>query len=431
MDNEKIKSFIEKWFKRDGLIVTTSEIILIIILSLCAIYLIRPRLFKYESKTLITDIQGNQTVDKTTPSSSKNLANNNQNPQPQSQPQSKPTTPGPINKYLDTSLSLGKCQNPLPVVKSTSGQVQWLEPVSLPDAQIFNGDVGAHASYLVGKVLFGKYKGGDLILSTVPHAGMFGYEAYDHSVSFDGKYYFLTKYSEDKLTGDDAITLLPGTSVDNDFDLTDLDTPQVFHTSNPVSDFSQLPDLFGFDQFADQRFCADNKALAFNEPGVGDVYVLNKNERSSGLDSPITPTSFYVKAPDSTQRVYVVQPDFMGQNNDIPFVSWNDTGQNTQKYTYQNMTVCGPLSFTDIADVQSSSLVQTGTTFNGHAVLEYKDPQDPKLKDVYDNIGVYNGAIKPSYESFLSNHPVFFWKGPFGFYIRFINEQYEHSTYCG
>ncbi|HEX5430218.1 MAG TPA: hypothetical protein VFX17_04045 [Patescibacteria group bacterium] len=358
---------------------------------------------------------------------------------PSTSPQTQtPTDSTGTTSYLDTSFDLGKCKTTMPVVPSKSGQVQWIEPKYQPDMKIFeSGDMGndylgGEASYLVGRVMSGKYKGGDVFLTTVPYAGFFGSEQYDHEIKLNGKIYYLSKYSEDDLDNKNSeVTPLKNVTIDKQFDLIDLDLPQIIHLDNPVVDLVQLPPYFGFTQYADQRFCGDNKVQSFYDNSVDVIYTLNDAGRANLFkENKSTPTSYYVKAPDSTQRVYVIKPSFM-QNNDIPSITWNDIGVNTQKYTYQNMTGCGPLAFTDISNVYPSDLIQTGTTSDNQTVFEYKDSNNSGLKEVYNKTDMYEPNLKPSYDVFKSNHPVFFWKDPFGYYVRFINEQYEASAYCG
>lgn len=338
--------------------------------------------------------------------------------------------------YIDESFALGSCQNSLPVIASQSGLVQWVEPRYLDNTQIFSSGsesadyVGGEADYLVGHILSGKYQGGDILLVTIPYPGMSGSEGYDHIVRLNGKYYFLTKYSEDRLVTKTSSDSNIDLTEDLTFDMEDLDLPQIIHMDSPSANYSEV-NWFGFSQFNDVRFCGDGKTLVFKDPKVGNVYSANPETTAyAGLDSSSSSSSLYIKAPDSTQRVYIFHPDIMGEN-DSALVTWSNGTNNTQKYTYQNMTGCGPQAFVDIANVKLSDLKQAGTGLNSQQIYEYKNLNDPGLKNIYDKMWVPENSTKPSYQTFLSNHPVFFWQDPFGDFVRFINEQYEQEAYCG
>lgn len=360
------------------------------------------------------------------PNSPATIANPNQH---NNTPTSTPETQVPANNqfgYISLTSnipesSFGKytCATTTPPLVSKSGMVEWQTPEFQKSLMLFasstNDYLGGDESFVVGHVIQGKYTGGDFLITIVSYPAEGSDDTYDHEIRLNDKYYFLTKYSEGSITTGKNLTPSVNMTSDKTFDLPDLDFPKTFQTSNPTMDFSFYSDI-GLDNFGGpsiQQFCTYGYTTKlFSDTTAGDLYTNSSS------------TSFAVEAPDSTQRVYQPVYNIMGDKQ-TPLVTWNNGQKNNQPYTYQQMTDFGPLVLRDVQNVNLNDLTQTGVTFNGQPVYEYKNQQDPALKEIYQSTINPYAATSTTYQDFLSYHPVFYWQDPLGQYIRFINLNYQ------
>jgi uncharacterized protein (UPF0333 family) len=120
----------------------------------------------------------------------------------------------------------------------------------------------------------------------------------------------------------------------------------------------------------------------------------------------------------------------------VPDITWTGGAKETGEYTFNElMSGCGNNSchaiFTDQEIGGIEALKQTGTTSTGDAVYEFKDNNNQMLKDQYDSFYVPEEETKISYNSFVTKHPTFFWKDPFGNWLKFKNINYLTAAECG
>jgi hypothetical protein len=331
------------------------------------------------------------------------------------------------NVQVSYSSLFSNCQNP--ILPGKSGVVDWMQPQLLNNFSVFasstGGDYIYDHSYLVGKIRTGKYQGGDLLLTDVTMGGFDTSDVFDHIVRLNGKYYFLSKYSHGEYpASSNYLKASVNLKIDTSFILEDLDLPATLHSENPKADFSYHQTKTALLNLNDVVRCSSNLTKVFNDAVAGDVY-------TDKPDADYTLNGFYVQAPDNTWRVYELNIPFVGKDS-IPLITWNSGQKNSQTYSYQHQTTCGPEVLMDVSNVQLADLVQTGATaFNGQPIYEYKNHDSAELKTVYDRMYVPDGQSKPSYEEFSANHPVFFWQNPFGNYVRFINLKYQELVGCG
>lgn len=354
-------------------------------------------------------------------------------------PTTTPDSNQPGDNSVINSLDSLRCQNTLPTVASRSGMVQWQSPKKIKGLRIFkkfddNSDYIQDDSYVVGKVLSGKYQGGDMILTIVSYEGMGVSEDYDHIVNLNGKYYYLARYSADTANQNGDITpAFDNYSVDRDFSLSDLDFPNSLQSNNPSANFS-LVSQFGFYRGNQQQFCADNMIKAFTDPVLGDVYTDTqplKTLTSLGNSYQVSTTEgFYAKAPDGTSRTYSLNIPIQPASN-VTAVTWSNGKANSNEYSYQHPGGCGPSQLRDVVDVALSDLVPVGTSRDGQTVYGYANTKIQDLQDMYNNIYVPDGETKITYGAFLADHPIFFWQDPFGKFIRFKTTKYQPLAECG
>jgi hypothetical protein len=341
-------------------------------------------------------------------------------------------TSTPITVQTGSSFS---CKNPLPPIASKSGQVEWINPEFL-NTTIFastgdpnNSMFGHEEDYLVGHILNGTYAGGDILVVMV-YFNEPGGPSTNWVVKNGSQYYFLTKYGPafPDLANQQMKTLVSITR-DSSYFPADIDKAffSAIHLSSPSADFT----LVSSGPWAQTFFCADNLTKVFTDPAAGDVYTdAVLNTKDSYGNSVQTQQGFYVKAADGTVETYQLDIPITGKDN-VPLVTWSNGSKNTLEYSYQQIGGCGPGDYRDVADVSLSDLQQTGTTFDGSPVYEYKDINTQELKDTYAGIYTPDGQTKLSYNAFIAGHPIFFWQDAFGKFVRFHNKTFLPMAECG
>ena len=340
-----------------------------------------------------------------------------------------------------------QCQNRLPTLTSKSGVVTWQDPVKVAGMKIFAPGSEPYSSYQndisykVGTINSGKYAGGEFILTYAIPDGPSAAEMY-RIIKLKDRLYFLNQYSSSYPDGLTDAQFINKPIQDKTFTLEDLKLPTTIHTASPLVDFTYAKSL-GFFQNGTEYFCADHLVKVFTDSIVGDVYTdpdaktvaQISEETTKLLQAGKQPADyrplygFYIKAPDGTKRVYNLDISFIGQDK-IALLNWSNNKKNTAEYSYQAVGGCGSTKFLDVADVNDKDLTQIGTTFSGQAVYGYKDTNTQELQDAYSNIYVAEGKTKPTFSAFLTSHPIFFWKNPFGYYVRFKNQAYQPLAEC-
>lgn len=344
------------------------------------------------------------------------------------------TTP---SSYNPDAYESQQCKNRLAPVVSKSGIVEWVEPKKLPSLHLFpavnDPNQGGYldVNYIVGHLKTGKYAGGDLIVSEVTPDGPSLGERY-RIISKDGKYYYLSKYSNVLPNPQWGVKLGVSFILDNDFDLPDLNFPEKLHLDSPKANFSYAKSL-GFFQNGVDFFCVDHLVKVFSDSSVGDVYTDASAMPSGDPAMPnyyVPKNGFYVKGGDASLRTYQLAVPIMDEKN-IPLVTWEDGNKNIEEYSYQAIGGCGASNFRDVTDVKETDLTQIGTTFDGKPVYGYKDSNTEELKTIYNEIYIPDEQARFSYSIFVANHPIFFWKDSLGKFIRFKDKKYQPLAECG
>ncbi len=345
------------------------------------------------------------------------------------------TDPSPQPTYTPDVYENQQCENRLAPVVSKSGSVEWVEPKKLANLHIFGstsataGDYGYYQdfSYVVGHVKSGKYQGGDFIVTQAVPDGPSAGDRY-RLIYKDGTYYYLSKYSDALPDPQWGVKFTTALIKDETFDLPDLDFPEKFHEDSLKADFSYAKNT-GFYKNGLDFFCADDLVKAFTDPVLGDVYTDKEIPPVEGQYSFGGMHGFYIKGGDSSKRSYQLDIPIISEQN-VPLLTWSDGKKNTEEYSFQALGGCGAGNFRDIAAVKESDLTKIGTSIDGQAVYNYKNKNAQELKDLYDSTYFPEGQGKPSYDAFVASHPVFFWKDPFGKFIRFKNKKYQPMAEC-
>jgi hypothetical protein len=161
---------------------------------------------------------------------------------------------------------------------------------------------------------------------------------------------------------------------------------------------------------------------------------------------------FFVAASDGTVRPYYFNWSFMDENaTNIKYNSYTahslsltfaNGAPESVEYVMRNFGGCGGFgSCYNYATyiTTDSQLEPVATTPDGQLLYGLKDisvksrPQSTKtlLREMYDYYYPGPNTNKVSFEVFVADHPVLFWKDPFGDYIQFTKASYTPAAECG
>lgn len=306
----------------------------------------------------------------------------------------------------------------------SSGNIIWQSPEVVSGIDLLlktssENNSNTPSYYKIGKIGSGPYSGGELILVTVFPDGPSIYQSFFRFVKQGDKFVFL-KNNSDKIFEDSPLDKTKF-AVDDSYIIPELNFPEAISLANGKK---LEEDVYVNDFFSDK-----NLKKVFTDSNVGDVYTSAASLPTRDLFSK---NGFYVRAPDGTVRVYSLKPDFAptGQN---PKITWSDGTKNQNNYTYTDKTGCGSSNYASVSTTSESELKVAGKTANGDNVFEFINPSDNALlKDLYNNkYQVYGGVKKVSFQEFVADHPVFFWRDTFGRLIKFENSTYGPTSECG
>ncbi|MDD3284423.1 MAG: hypothetical protein PHZ07_02410 [Patescibacteria group bacterium] len=161
-----------------------------------------------------------------------------------------------------------------------------------------------------------------------------------------------------------------------------------------------------------------------------------------------TSNCFIARANDGTVREYSFDLKFLGQKGDsqpahaIPYkldITWTNSSKNTNEYIFKAMTGCGASGcYNYVNYISDNDIKEIGKTSTGDSIYGLRDSNFKDiLKVMYDQYYPgYNSQTqtqneKISFEEFLSNRPLIFWKDPFGKFIEFRDAKYLPAVECG
>lgn len=154
---------------------------------------------------------------------------------------------------------------------------------------------------------------------------------------------------------------------------------------------------------------------------------------------------FYLQRPDGTLLSYSFTPDFPPGAADI---SWHEGAVGGSNYDFGTTAGCqaSMLELSTVlapSELQESDLKPIGKiNSTGDVVYGLKNKKHALYKSFYDaylkefpNWVVQSAkdpeTLKPAtYEEFLEQRPLFFWKDPFGRWTRFVNEDFALPNLC-
>ena len=308
--------------------------------------------------------------------------------------------------------------------------VSWrstLEKVNFDDPMFDNPEnfIGRREYYKAGTITNGRYQGKELVVILEnPDGPSFFPNIY--RVVYDSAqktFTYLEKHSNNLSYFATPITYDVGSSVP------DLTLPE--QLSVPDSDIILAEELFEPNKLFTSIIAPDE---LFTDAEAGKVYFDHE------LDC------YFVQAPDHLVKQYHLGLPFVKEftdkeyvfdsNSFTPDILWLDTTGVTESYTYNEPTGgCGSRNchaiFTEEELGGIDALEVTGQTTTGDEVYEYKDKNHEVLKSTYETYYVPEGETKMSYDTFTASHAFFYWKDPFGNFVRFKKVAFLQMVECG
>lgn len=282
--------------------------------------------------------------------------------------------------------------------------------------------------YRVGIITKGEYQGNDLyvIIYEPVNEMNIGGGTMLRVIKNDNNLIVLGKHSEEMGSFYKKMFV-----INNNISISNLETPETINTSDPnlVLQKNETESYKLMESY-------NNPEKIFQYDGKNYVY---KDQNTN---------CFIVRANDGTSREYFFNLDFLGKKSSsiitglIPYlldITWSDGTKNTNEYIFKSLGGCGVSGCYSYADyVTDNDLKEVGKTGTGDSIYALKDNNfDGKLKLMYDQY--YPGYdpktqkqyTKPSFEQFVGQKPLVFWKDPFGKFIEFKNAKYLPAVECG
>lgn len=182
--------------------------------------------------------------------------------------------------------------------------------------------------------------------------------------------------------------------------------------------------------------------VAFTDPVVGNFY-YSGDGKSIGC--------VYLKSEDGSISTYSYENDlFTDDNVTLTFDDGSGSIPITDNYalTTGGCGLAGSCYF--IRDIEDSDVTYAGTTSNGIDLYEVVDPYEGAAQDENANaaqaeidntytihVGMYQyvdelqGLTPPTFEEFLDEHPVLYWRDPFGRWSSITQTTYNPPAECG
>lgn len=315
----------------------------------------------------------------------------------------------------------------------------WHKKIKSPDLGLWKyyqddpNAVNAITYYKIGRIVDEAYKDSEIYVVNMSCEGPCFYPLFYYFLKNNNGFVFLARNS------DQLSAAPPGWrnnfSADTQYEISDLKRyPDKIFGQSYLGKHTLKHDTYAKYYFEDVK---DLKKIG-NDPDFGDIYTntIYYREDVAGRELSRFINGLYFRAPDSTIRAYSIEPNFM--KDSTPIISWNDGTLNTKEYIFSDIGGCGASNYASVIDeskIKSSDLFIAGKTLNGENVYELKNTNHDFLRSIYDteyNEPYYDGRpTKKSYEAFVKDRPIFFWRDPFGRLIKFQNKDFIIQAECG
>jgi len=314
---------------------------------------------------------------------------------------------------------------------NTTQTVEWLaapESINIEEPLVtedeFQSVIGRQY-YKMATVTAGSYAGKDLVIVLErPGGPSFGDTLYRVIYDATSKtFVYLEKHSAD------LQYLQKPISYDTSATVTGLEMPETI--AIPGSTTSLKAELYNQNQLFSDLTDLEKE---FDDATVGPVFYSASHK------------CLVVETPDHLVKRYYYQLPFAKNFVDrefvssaslfVPDVTWSDGLTATGEYTFNEPNGgCGSSACNAIYTTRDlggeNVLKAAGTTSNGDTVYEYANPDHAVLQETYDAYLVPEPQNKKTFEQYKAAHPLFYWKDPFGRWVRFKSNEYMPAVECG
>jgi hypothetical protein len=339
------------------------------------------------------------------------------------------------------------------------GLVSWYDaPKAVANPKLFKGDIiPDFKTWETGEIVSGSQKGRKVILVIIEPEGPGGPGLLRFlGTGTDDKFYLaLGKYSSWNFPKDfsDVNEKVVSSYSDDNFTINSLEYPGMVYVSGlklakdqdfPLEETNYDDNGKPLSDPLDVAFFkTDLLKKAYEDPVYGTIYTTDISKINDKNKSSIyAGNGFYMKAPDNTFKIYYLPLGIMGEK-DMPNIIWNDGTKASSAYTFKGVNGCGNSSYADdVADreYKIENLVIIGKAGDGSPVYGVRDKNDAYLQKWFkENKTLLGGYDDPkikfkssfTYDQFLVQYPMFFWKDELGRLIRFQNLDLIVSGGCG
>jgi hypothetical protein len=321
-------------------------------------------------------------------------------------------------------------------------KITWQKPEEITELQkntIFSQP--QQPWYDVGTIPFGYYPGYDVVITASANSTPFAFPSVTRFLK-KGNRWILVSSPTVSIRGDwwTALRYI----VDEHYTIKELEFPTNIEAKGMKLKFEY--NWINADRytatFPSGTYDENKYEKSFVDSILGDIFIpkIQSGEANDGR--------FIAILPDSTELVYSLVIPFTSENN-IPEVTWDDGVKNESEYLYQRVNGCGTKDFAHVIGSPDSEtvnaqtdLTEAGTTSQGddiYALSEKKHLLLTTLYEEYETIrktyaGFEDMKKAPetlTYEQFLAERPVFYWKDPFGRIIEFRKNIFIPVAECG
>ncbi|GEM_PF-908200 len=315
-------------------------------------------------------------------------------------------------------------------------KVAWQTPVEmteLHDNLLFQQP---RAWYKVGTIQEGYYKNFDVIVTT-PRIFFLDHPSVARFLKKGDEWIFLSQQSA--LPQADFWIALRYKE-DANFMLFELAFPQRLEANGMELQFEYNwlnTDRFTMTFPEGKSFDEEKYTKTFTHPSLGSVFIPRGDDNDGRLVAYL---------PDGTELVYSLIIPFTTETN-IPAVTWTNGTKNEEEYLYQRVGGCGQKDYANIVPASElnfdKDLTPSGKTSTGDPIFTLLNARHniiEKLFDEYESFlqsyhqGFDETQQPPktlSYEQFIAERPVFFWKDPFNRVIEFKKNIFVSTAECG
>ena len=300
--------------------------------------------------------------------------------------------------------------------------IKWTEKKVVENMGLINpdkmtDDTGLYKYYKIGEIQSGNYRGGDLILVSVPYEEFFTSLLYILGTEKEGEFVIFNNYStiSEYYHGDQTDYFVKKVIFDDDYIIKELDYPEKIIGPTPRAVLEKS-----------HRILVKEYELLTKDKDDAQELFLHQDYGQAYTDFF---HNIFFKAKDNTIAIYKLEIDFYDQAG-YPSIVWNDGTPNTQPYKSEDFSASAmrlgmSLEIIEGIDIEKELYI-IGRNNKGDKIYFPIDSDHEILQATYRAMGGFSPSEgrEVSYEEFLANKPIFLWVDPFGRLVKFTNSNF-------